>query len=204
MNRYTLIMLHSFTNKPSEMNYYKPYLNRILKGNSIKYITPQAPIRNITIYGKNYRSWYDYMSDYCTMEEVISEEHLFHQCDRIHKLINEESKSTKLENIYLLGYSQGACMALAAGMTYPHRLGGIIALKGHIPSCVFNHTSKVKQRIFAAHGIRDNIIGYNVAKNSYDKFKYKADIKLLSQPKINHDQNTGIRAQMCYIKDFIK
>ena len=197
-------MLHSFTNKPSEMNYYKPYLNRILKGNSIKYITPQAPIRNITIYGKNYRAWYDYMSDYCTLEEVISEEHLFHQCDRIHKLINEESKSTKLENIYLLGYSQGACMALAAAMTFPHRLGGIISLKGHIPSCIFNHASKVKQRIFAAHGIRDNVIGYNVAKNSYDKFKYKADINFISQPKVNHSQNTGIRTQMCYIKDFIK
>ena len=53
------------------MNYYKPYLNRILKGNSIKYITPLAPIRNITVYGKNYRSWYDYMSDYCTLESYI-------------------------------------------------------------------------------------------------------------------------------------
>ena len=95
-------------------------------------------------------------------------------------------------------------MALASGMTYPYRLGGVIALKGHIPSCIYSHTSKVKQRIFAAHGQRDTTIGFKVAKNSYDKFKYKADIEFLSQPKVNHDQNTGIRAQMCYIKDFIK
>lgn len=205
MNRYTIIMLHSFTGKPSEMNYYKPYINRILKGNNIKYIAPRAPLRPITIYDKKkYLSWYDYYTEYCNIEEVISEEQLFHQCDRIHKMIDKEAKIIPMERIYLLGYSQGACMALAAGMTYLYRLGGIIALKGHIPSCIYSHTSKVKQRIFAAHGQRDTTIGFKVAKNSYDKFKYKADIKLLNQPKINHDQNTGIRAQMCFIKDFIK
>ena len=205
MNRYCFIMLHSFTGKPSEMNYYKPYINRILKGHNIKYIEPRAPLIPITVYDKKkYRAWYDYYTDYCTMEEVISEEQLFHQCYRIHKIIDKESKTVSFERIYLLGYSQGACMALAAGMTYPHRLGGIIALKGHIPSCIYSHTSKIKQRIFAAHGQRDTTIGFKVAKNLYDKFKYKADIEFLSQPKVNHDQNTGIRAQMCYIKDFIK
>ena len=205
MNRYCFIMCHPFTGKPTDMNYYKPYINRILKGHNIKYVAPRAPLRPITVYdNKKYRAWYDYMTEYCTVEEVISEEHLFHQCDRIHKLINKELKSTKLENIYLLGYSQGACMALAAAMTFPHRLGGIIAFKGHIPSCIFNHTSNVKQRIFAAHGQRDTTIGFKVAKNSYDKFKYKADIDLLSQPRVNHDQNTGIRSSMAFIKDFIK
>ena len=45
-------------------------------------------------------------------------------------------------------------MALDAGLTFHNKIGGIIALKGHIPSKTFESLS-VKQNVLAVHGRGD-------------------------------------------------
>ena len=89
----------------------------------------------------------------------------------------EKEKIGKYNRIFLAGYSQGCCMALEAGITFPKTLGGIIGFKGHIPEM---YDKTYNQSIWVTHGRYDDTIGFDVAKQSYDKFS-NYDITFLKQ-----------------------
>jgi phospholipase/carboxylesterase len=169
-----------------------------------KQVKVNPPYRKISIYkNAKYRAWYDYLSNNCLKEACIDTEQLIESRERIHKILLKESKHANIKNIYLVGYSQGACMALDAGLSYHHKIGGIISLKGHIPRKTYEYLN-TKQRVLAAHGQKDKTIGYNVAFKSYSKLKLlEYDITILKQT-CNHSLKTGLNEQLKYIKDFIK
>ena len=201
---HSCILLHSFTSSPNEMIYFSKHITNILPKNMrMKYIYPKAPIIKISCYeGIKYPSWYDYLTNYKIYEEEISIKDLHESCNRIHNIINEEKLYHKdnTSKIFIGGYSQGACMALASGILYPDKLAGIIGFKGHIPSDIDEHVIN-PQRIWVCHGLEDKTIGYKVAKTSYDKYKKrKYDITFLSQKKVNHEQKTGIKELMDSLK----
>ena len=209
MTKYThsCILLHGFTMKPNEMIYYSKYINRILPENVImKYIYPKAPIRKITCYdGKKYSAWYDYYTNDKIVEEKINKKDLIESRNKIHKIIFKEKQyhNGDTSKIFIGGCSQGGCMALDTGISFPEKLGGIIGFKGHIINYTFN-SIKINQKIWVCHGLKDNIIGYKVAKTSYDKYKKLGyDITFLSQKNVNHDINTGIYEQMRSLKNWL-
>ena len=91
------------------------------------------------------------------------------------------------ENIFLIGFSQGAVMAVDTGLRYQQRLGGIVALSGYVahPDLLQRETSDANRQIpiFWGHGTRDQIIsvergrenaevlkdmGYHVEYHEYD------------------------------------
>lgn len=161
------------------------------------YRVVNPPIRKITIYNnKRYRSWYDYYSDYVTKEECINVDHLQQSRKRLHKMLDSYKS---LEDVYLVGYSQGCCVAFDAGLTYPKEIGGIIGFKGHIPSFTF-HDIKGKQNIWVTHGKKDKTIGYDVAKQSYKRLKVK---HFLTQNNSNHSIKSGINKQMQSLTKFM-
>ena len=95
---HSFIMLHAFTMKPSDMIYYKNYLQRILSKNvNINYIYPKAPVRKITCYdGQKYTAWFDYLSELVENEDdEINKDHLLEQVGKIHKIIDKEKKRYK-------------------------------------------------------------------------------------------------------------
>ena len=60
--------------------------------------------------------------------------------------------------VFLVGYSQGCCQMLDAGLTYPKKLGGLIGFKGHILS--YTHKYNIyDQSIWVTHGKKDDAIG---------------------------------------------
>ena len=202
MDRLTFIVLPGFT-----MDYQalKPIISK-LKGMypKAKMVKLNPPYRKISIYkNKKYRAWYDYFSDYRLKEECIDTQQLIESRIKIHDKVLNESKYTNLNNIYLLGYSQGACMALDAGLTFKHKIGGIIALKGHILSKTFE-SLYVKQNVLAAHGRSDKTIGFNVASKSYHNLENRGyNIEFLKQNS-NHGLKTGLKEQLKCIEKFIK
>ena len=154
------------------------------------------PLRKITIYkNKKYRAWYDYYSNYITKEECINVNHLIESRNKLHTLL-DSYKSKK--DIYLVGYSQGCCMALDAGLTYHKKIGGIIGIKGHIPIQTFTKLN-TKQRLWVTHGKKDKSIGFNVASNSYKKINNKT---FLVQ-NTNHSIKHGINEQLNSIYKFV-
>ena len=202
MDKVTFIVLPGFTMDHQAL---KPIISK-LKGMypKAKMVKLNPPYRKVSIYkNKVYRSWYDYFSNYRLKEECIDTQQLIESRKNIHDKVIKESKYTNLNNIYLLGYSQGACMALDAGLTFHHKIGGIIALKGHIPSKTFESLS-VKQNVLAAHGRSDKTIGFNVASKSYHNLANRGyNIEFLKQ-NCNHGLKTGLTEQLKYIEKFIK
>lgn len=169
-----------------------------------KYIVLNPPFRKVTIYNnKRYRTWYDYYTNYCNKEECINTDQLKESRNKLHDLIKKESKLVNTKNIYLIGYSQGACMALDAGLTYEKKLGGIIGIKGHIPSKTFEDL-QCRQNILVSHGKKDKTIGFNVAEKSYKRInKQKYNITFLKQT-TNHSIISGLNQLLVQCNDFIK
>ena len=128
-----------------------------------------------------------------------NKDHLLEQCHRIHGILDKEVKryNGDYSKLFLLGYSQGACLALGAGLSYSKKIGGVIAFKGHINMDIDKHV-KSKQDIWATHGKGDDTIGYEVAEEYYKKYiKMGYDITFFKQDKsVNHDANSGIREQI--------
>ena len=195
---HTLIFLHGFTMKPKEVIYYINKIERILpKEIKMKYILPKAPQRKISIYkDKKYLAWFDYFTDYRMKKEYINENQLINIRKKLHKMIDKEIKyHGDPKKIFIAGYSQGSSMTLDIGITYPKKLGGIIGFKGDIP--YITDKDRHKQDIWVCHGKKDYTIGYDVAKESYDKYKkFKYNITFLSQKNANHELNSGINEQM--------
>lgn len=75
------------------------------------------------------------------------------------------------ENIFLVGFSQGAVMAVDTVLRYPVRLGGIVALSGYVvhPDSLAAERDEANHRIpiFLAHGTRDRILSIDVGRESH-------------------------------------
>ena len=169
-----------------------------------KYIIMNPPIRKITIYKqKKYRAWYDYYTNYCDKEDCINNEQLLESRKRIQDRVLKESKHIDLKNIFLIGYSQGACMATDVGLTFTKQLGGIISIKGHVPKKTFEYPL-YKQKLLASNGVADKTVGYNFAIKTYHKLKQqKYDILLIKQT-TNHSLKTGLNELVECVNIFVK
>lgn len=66
------------------------------------------------------------------------------------------------DKIYLGGFSQGAIMSLATGLTEPELLAGIIALSGELYPEVKSRMAPAKElqktKLFVSHGLKDDVL----------------------------------------------
>lgn len=204
---HTIILLHGFSMNSEDMKYYKNKINKIIPDFvSIKYIIPDAPLRKSSIYNnKKYQSWYDYLTADCHKEPDININDLLETRKKIHKLIENELKYHKdPSKIFLCGMSQGCCVAIDSGITYPHKLGGIIGFKGHVIKKSLEDF-KTKQKIWISHGKKDKTIFWIFAKKTYNSLKKKnPELKLILQDNINHSVRSGILLEMQELKKWFR
>ena len=203
---YSFILLHGFTMDGEDMEYYQDKISKIYPQYKIRFIKPTASSIPITIYNNHkYNSWYDYYTPNCDKEPIINENQLIKNRSKIHTIIIKETKyhDGDTSRIFLLGMSQGCCMALDVGLTYPERLGGIIGFKGHIIQRTLKDF-KIIQKIWVCHGKGDRTIYYDFAKKTYDCIKKKNhEIYLLTQ-NCNHSISSGIIDQMNSIRQYFE
>ncbi|WP_028782322.1 alpha/beta hydrolase [Thalassobacillus devorans] len=72
--------------------------------------------------------------------------------------------------LYLLGFSQGAIVSMATGLTLGNRIKGIVALSGYIPAFVKEEYAIQpvdRVSLFISHGEFDNILPYEWGIESY-------------------------------------
>ena len=74
------------------------------------------------------------------------------------------------DRLFLLGFSQGAVMALAVGLAEPKRLAGVIALSGYLPVAVDAAASADIGRlsVFIGHGNADPLIPVDEGRHARD------------------------------------
>jgi len=205
---YSFIMLTGFTMKSGDMKYFTTYLQRLFsKDTIINFIYVKPPTRKITCYdGEKYRAWYDYLKeDVTNTKGELNVNHLLEQNDKIHKIIDKENKRyNDYKKIFICGYSQGATMALSAGLSYPHKLGGILVFKGHIPREIDDYLT-VKQDIWATNSKSDDTIPFGISKEYFDKYIKKGyNITFYEQDKPNHNTSSGIRGQMKSLRPWLE
>ena len=138
-----------------------PELN-LPKSLPLRFIFPHAPLRPVTINnGYVMRAWFDVYGVSLDME--IDEEGIARSVTLVNQWIEDEiNRGIPANKIVLAGFSQGAVIALHAGLRYPKRLGGILALSGALPAAekVFAEKSQANATvpIFIAHGSEDTVI----------------------------------------------
>lgn len=152
----------------------------------IKFIFPHAPVRPVTVNnGMQIPAWYDLLA----LEGITADEaDILTTVGWINEMISAEiERGTPAEKIILAGFSQGGVIALHAGLRYPQKLAGIMALSTYMPfdDKLLQEVTAAQQgvSIFAAHGTQDPVVtfkswqhyvpvlknsGFNVEEKSYE------------------------------------
>jgi phospholipase/carboxylesterase len=139
----------------------------------VRFVFPHAPMRSVTINnGYVMRAWYDVTYDDLEGRSRRPDEAGVRASqEAIGKLIARETgRGIAAERIVLAGFSQGGAIALQAGLRYPQRLAGIMALSTYLPlaESLAHEAAHVNARtpIFMAHGTHDPVVPYAMGSGS--------------------------------------
>ncbi|MGB1448359.1 MAG: alpha/beta hydrolase [Flavobacteriaceae bacterium] len=77
------------------------------------------------------------------------------------------------QKVSLLGFSQGAILSWAVGLSQPHRIDKIIALSGYVNEDIFSYAEAGldKLRIFSSHGDQDPTLPVEWARKGIEQVK---------------------------------
>ncbi len=129
---------------------------------AVRFVFPHAPLRPVTVNaGYVMRAWYDIRS--FTPEGRADAAGLAQSVGRVNGYLRHEiAHGVPASRIVLAGFSQGGAVALAAGLRFPERLAGILALSAYLP---FPHTLAAERSVANAdlpilmcHGRLDPVV----------------------------------------------
>jgi phospholipase/carboxylesterase len=137
-----------------------------------RFIFPNAPVRPVTVNnGMPMRAWYDIYSRGLRDREDAAG--IRESAARVAGLIDaERTAGIAAARIVLAGFSQGGAVALQAGLRYPQRLAGILALSTYLPLRASLAAEAVAADhaipILMCHGRHDPIVPLELARQSFD------------------------------------
>jgi phospholipase/carboxylesterase len=147
-----------------------------------RFIFPNAPVQAVSLNnGMQMPAWYDiYGLDKDSKEDSIGIKKISKE---IRLLIQQEiDAGIDANKIVLAGFSQGGALTLYTGLSYPQRLGGLLALSCYLPMREqLESFAKDSQRdlpIFMAHGNYDDVVPLafaNIAKELLETQGFKVD-----------------------------
>ncbi|HET9670194.1 MAG TPA: alpha/beta hydrolase-fold protein [Casimicrobiaceae bacterium] len=139
---------------------------------AIRFIFPHAPIMPVTINnGMQMRAWYDIRQ--ANLAERADVDGVRRSQAQVGALMAREvERGIAPSRMLLAGFSQGGAIALYAGLRYPQRLAGIVALSTYLVAAERIETEASAANrdvpIFMAHGTHDPVIAYVWAERSRD------------------------------------
>lgn len=152
------------------------------RGHAVRFIFPNAPTMAVTINGGYVmRAWYDIVS--AELDKRADENGVRTSALAVDALIaDQRAKGIASNRIVLAGFSQGGVIALQAGLRYPEKLGGIMALSTYL-ACAETLATEASSSnrnlpIFMVHGTMDQVIPIALAKRSKSRLEthgYKID-----------------------------
>lgn len=181
-----LIFLHGLGDSPNSYVSFFREEEVLPEGIPIKIICLRSPflIEN----GFPVASWYT-----ITQFPILSEKHYnFEEAKKsakiIEKVIEEEVKfiDGKYENIFLGGFSQGACLSLYTGLTYKHLLGGVLVLSGSLFEKTEILESNKELKIFRGHGKLDDVIPFKTSEESLKRIENFSGLNKFTYPNLKH------------------
>jgi phospholipase/carboxylesterase len=151
-----IIWLHGLGSNPQDMEGLALELGLSAP---VRHIFLAAPIRPVTInQGLETSAWYDiYGMNFQDRDDL---EGMTASMESVHQAIHQQLvEGFANQNIFIAGFSQGAALALFAGLSYPATLGGLLVLSGYLPCR--NHLSYVQDKnipIFFGMGRYDDLV----------------------------------------------
>jgi phospholipase/carboxylesterase len=138
----------------------------------VRFVFPHAPLRPVTINGGyEMRAWYDIRS--FTPEGRADAKGLAEASRRVAGYIGREAGAgVPPSRIVLAGFSQGAAVALSAGLRSPQRLGGILAMSGYVPFPAKLEAERREENadvpILLCHGRMDPVVPVTLGEEARD------------------------------------
>jgi predicted esterase len=179
----TVIFLHGLGDNSE--NWIENFQSVSKKFPHIKFVFPQAPRIPVSMnWGFPMPAWYNIKGnprDILSLRE--DKQGLMKSVGKIKQIIQREVKNgIPTERIMVIGFSQGASVALTVGLVSDCRLVGIIGLSSFLPcrNEIFNLAKEENKKIpfFLYHNRYDNVIPALVGEQSYQLLKgngYKVD-----------------------------
>ena len=171
VHKYSVIWLHGLGADGHDFEDIAPELHLNAEPNT-HFIFPNAPIQPVTVNGgMEMRAWYDILE--MSLERKVDIAGIYKSAKLLNQLIEQEmDKGIPSEHILLAGFSQGGVIALHAGLSFPHKLAGIIALSTYFPTLEqfkTEHSAANKATpIFMAHGILDAVVAIESGKTVFN------------------------------------
>lgn len=137
-----------------------------------RFIFPHATPRPVTINnGYVMRAWYDITG--FGPERAEDDAGIRESEGVVRKYIEQQiARGIPAGKIVIAGFSQGGAIAFQAGLRYPQRLAGIMALSTYLPlrASVANEASATNRDvpILMCHGVQDNVVPAALGQTSRD------------------------------------
>ena len=171
---YSIIWLHGLGADGHDFEGIVPELS-LDKSANINFVFPNAPVQAVTINGgMEMRSWYDILD--ASLDRKVAVDDIYNSSAQLTELIDDQiNKGIKAENIVLAGFSQGGVVALHAGLRFPQKLAGIMALSTYMPTTEQLKTERALENnetsIFMAHGTMDPVVHPQIAQDAFNRLK---------------------------------
>ena len=169
--RTAVILLHGLGADGHDFEGVVPEL-RLPEALATRFVFPHAPVRPVTLNGGyRMRAWYDLHGlDRGSREDEAG---IRHSAEAAHRLIRREGeRGIPAHRVVLAGFSQGGAVALFAGLRYPERLAGILAMSTYLPLAGTlereAHPANAAVSIFMAHGTEDTLVAPGLGEDSKD------------------------------------
>lgn len=175
---YSVIWLHGLGSDGYDFHTVVPQLLSKIKNRAhIRFIFPHAPMREMMTTGERrvtMRSWYDISE--IVLNARADYNGINQSAAAIHQLIDQEvGAGIASENILLVGFSQGGCIALHSGLCCPRPLAGILALSTYLSTVDKLDKQAAKANfnipIFMAHGTDDRSVALENAQAAFNALK---------------------------------
>jgi phospholipase/carboxylesterase len=142
---------------------------------SVRFVFPHAALRPVTVNaGYVMRAWYDIKS--FTPEGRADSAGLAESVQRVHRYLEAETDSgVAADRIVLAGFSQGGAVALSAGLRYPKRLAGVLALSCYLPFparlAVERSEANADVPLLLCHGAWDPVVPMTMGVEARDALR---------------------------------
>jgi phospholipase/carboxylesterase len=170
----TVIWMHGLGDDGRGWSEVVPSLG-LPKDLAVRFLFPHAPILAVTINnGMQMRAWYDIRQ--ANLAERADIEGVRRSQASIDALLAREAeRGIAPHRMLLAGFSQGGAIALYAGLRYPQRLAGIVALSAYLVGAerIASEASAANRDVpvFMAHGTHDPVVAYAWGERSRDVLK---------------------------------
>ncbi|PHQ26180.1 carboxylesterase [Marinobacter guineae] len=140
---------------------------------AVRFIFPHAPNLPVTINGgMTMPAWYDIKA--MDIDRVVDTEQLMASAKAVGKLVEREIEmGIPANRIIIAGFSQGGAVAYELGLSYPERLGGILALSTYFATAdsVQRSEANADIPISVYHGTFDPMVPESLGVRSVETLK---------------------------------